>query len=181
MTDPVPDLTQARRPAAPHDEGCGDFGIRIARDGTWYYHDSPIRRLPLAKLFASVLRREADGSYWLVTPVERGRIEVEDVPFVAVEVDVSGTGRDQILSVRTNLDETVEIGGDHPLRVVADPATREPRPYVTIRPGLEARLARSVFYHVVDRGSEEKVGDALVFGVWSKGRFFPLDDSTAAT
>ena len=167
--------------ATPTDEGCGEFGIRIGRDGTWYYHESPIGRLALAKLFASVLRREADGSYWLVTPVERGRIIVDDVPFVAVELDVVGAGRDQILSLRTNIDDRVDIGDGHELRVEIDPATGEPRPYVMIRAGLEARLARSVFYHVVELGTEEVIDGHPSLGVWSKGRFFPLGPSTAAT
>jgi hypothetical protein len=91
--------------------------MRIARDGTWFYRGSPIARLPLVKLFASVLRREADGHYWLVTPAERGKIEVEDVPFLAVALTVEGEGRDQQLIFRTNLDDIVTAGADNPLRV----------------------------------------------------------------
>jgi len=163
---------------APALETCGDFSLRIGHDGTWYYHDSPIRRLALAKLFSTVLRREADGSYWLVTPAERGRILVEDVPFIAVEMDVQGCGRDQILSFRTNLDDRAEAGESHPLRVVTDPRTAEPSPYVMIRDGLEARLARPVFYQLVDLSVEETVGGTASFGVWSNGKFFPLGDTT---
>src|SRR5487761_1763401 len=96
---------------------CGDLGIRIARDGAWHHHGSPIGRLALVKLFASVLRRDADGSYWLVTPAERGRIEVEDAPFLAVELTVAGEGCGQQLIFRTNLDDIVTAGPDHPLRV----------------------------------------------------------------
>ena len=96
---------------------CGDLDMRIARDGTWFYRGSPIGRLPLVKLFASVLRREPDGCYWLVTPAERGRIEVEDVPFLAVALTVRGEGRQQQLIFRTNLDDIVTAGPDHPLRV----------------------------------------------------------------
>ena len=155
-----------------------DFGLRIGRDGTWYYHDSPIRRLPLVKLFATVLRREADGSHWLVTPAERGRIIVEDAPFIAVEMDVAGDGRDQILSFRTNLDDRVDADESHPLRVVTDPRTAEPSPYVMVRGGLEARLARPVFYQLVDLGREEPVDGTTVFGVWSSGKFFPLGSLT---
>lgn len=162
-------------------ESCGDFSIRIGRDGTWYYHELPIRRLALAKLFSTVLRREPDGTYWLVTPAERGRIIVDDVPFVAVEMDVMGTGRDQILSFRTNLDDRVEADESHPIRVETDQHTQEPSPYVLIRGGLEARLARPVFYQLVDLGSEEAIGGNQLFGVWSKGKFFPLGDLTAAT
>jgi hypothetical protein len=161
-------------------ESCGDFGIRIARDGTWFYRNSPIRRLPLVKLFASVLRREADGHYWLVTPAERGRIEVEDAPFVAVELEASGQGSNQSLTFRTNLDDRVVAGESHPLRVATDPATGEPHPYVLVRPGLEALLLRSVFYHLVELGREETIGGERQFGVWSNGKFFPLGSLTDA-
>jgi hypothetical protein len=157
-------------------EPCGDFGLRIGRDGTWYYHDSPIRRLPLAKLFASVLRREADGAYWLVTPAERGRILVEDVPFIAVEMIVTGSGKDQILSFRTNLDDRVDADEHHPLRVTVDLHNGEPSPYVMIRNGLEARLARAVFYQLADLGTEVAIDGVSSFGVWSHGKFFPLGD-----
>jgi len=162
-------------------ESCGDFGIRIARDGTWYYQNSPIRRLPLVKLFASVLRREADGDYWLVTPAERGRIEVEDAPFVAVELEAEGQGRDQSLTFRTNLDDKVAAGESHPLRVTTDPATGEPRPYVLVSPGLEALLLRPVFYHLIERGQEATIDGTSQFGVWSNGKFFPLGSLTDAT
>jgi len=149
--------------------------MRIARDGTWYYRGSPIGRFPLVKLFASVLCREADGGYWLVTPAERGRIEVEDVPFLAVEVTFNGEGRDQELMFRTNLDEFVTMGPDNPLRIETA-ANGEPRPYILVRDGLEARLVRPVFYELVDRGTEEQVGNAIEFGVWSKGTFFRLGE-----
>jgi len=157
---------------------CGDFGIRIAEDGTWYHQGAPIRRLPLVKLFASVLRCEPDGTYWLVTPAERGRIVVDDVPFIAVEMTVTGKGRAQILSFRTNLDDTAEADESHPIRVVTDEVTSEPRPYVMIRPGLEARLVRSVFYQLVELGAEETIENTKLFGVWSKQEFFPLGNLT---
>jgi hypothetical protein len=153
---------------------CGSFDITIARDGTWYYRGSPIGRMPLVRLFSTVLRRDEDGTYWLVTPAERGRIIVEDAPFVAVELTVRGTGREQQLIFRTNVDDTVAADAEHPLRVVNDPATEEPNPYILVRNGLEARLSRPVFYELVELGSEERVGDATLFGVWSKGKFFPL-------
>src|SRR5215472_12510177 len=126
--------TRSERP--PID--CGDFDIRIARDGTWSYRGSPIGRLALVKLFASVLRREADGSYWLVTPAERGCIVVDDAPFVAVEVTAEGEGPDQQLIFRTNLDDIVTAGPDHRLRVETA-ASGEPAPYILVRGGLEAR------------------------------------------
>jgi uncharacterized protein len=153
----------------------GDLDMRIARDGTWFYRGSPINRPALVKLFASVLRREADGSYWLVTPAERGRVVVEDAPFVAVAVDREGGGRGQSLIFRTNLDEIVTAGPDHGLRVetAADGA---PSPYIMVRSGLEARLLRPVFYELVEWGEEEPVGGETQLGVWSGGLFFRLGD-----
>jgi uncharacterized protein len=153
----------------------GDLDMRIARDGTWYYRGSPINRIPLVKLFASVLRREDDGSYWLVTPAERGRVTVEDAPFIAVEVDMQGQGRDQRLIFRTNLDEIVTAGPDWPLRVETA-ADGTPAPYILVRPGLEARLARPVFYELAELGQEEEIVGERLFGVWSGGLFFPLGD-----
>jgi hypothetical protein len=153
----------------------GDLDMRIARDGTWFYRGSPIGRLPLVKLFASVLRRETDGRYWLVTPAERGRIEVEDVPFLAVALTVEGEGRDQRLIFRTNLDEFVTAGPDAPLRMETA-ASGEPAPYILVRQGLEARLARPVFYDLVELGKEERIGDTTQFGVWSGGMFFRLGE-----
>jgi hypothetical protein len=153
-------------------DACGDFEMRIDRDGVWHYQGSPIRRLPLVKLFASVLRRDPDGGYWLVTPAEQGRIEVEDAPFVAVELAAEGQGRAQRLSLRTNLDEWVTLGEEHPLRLEAAPDGAA-IPYVRVRDRLEARVARSVFYHMVELAEPGPDGDNHV-GVWSAGRFFPL-------
>jgi hypothetical protein len=154
---------------------CGDFDIRIARNGVWYYRGSPIDRLPLVKLFASALRREADGRYWLVTPAERGRIEVDDVPFLAVVLTASGRGRRQRLMLRTNLDEIVTAGPGHPLRVESA-ARGATVPYILVRDGLEARLSRAVFLDLVERGSERRVAGGRTFGVWSDGVFFRLGE-----
>jgi hypothetical protein len=169
-------ITQAR-PRRPPVE-LGDLDMRIARDGTWYYRGTPINRIPLVKLFASVLRREPDGSYWLVTPAERGRVIVEDVPFMAVAVEAQGTGRAQQLIFRTNLDEIVTAGPDHPLRVETA-ADGTPAPYILVRPGLEARLARPVFYELAELGHEERVGEEEQFGLWSGGTFFRLGEVEA--
>ena len=147
--------------------------MRIARDGTWFYRGSPIVRLPLVKLFASVLRREADGHYWLVTPAARGKIEVEDVPFLAVALTAEGEGREQQLIFTTNLDDIVTAGADNPLRVETA-ANGEPAPYILVRDDIEARLARPVFYELVELGSEERIENTAQFGVWSKGMFFGL-------
>lgn len=150
---------------------CDDLGLAIARDGTWLYRGSPIRRPALVRLFATVLRRHEDGSYWMETPVERGRIAVEDVPFTVVELRASGGATDQRIDLRTNLDAWVELGPDHPLGL--RPFDGALVPYVPVRAGLEARLERAVYYHLVDLGAEE--GEAGRFGVWSRGVFFPLE------
>ena len=152
-----------------------DLDMRIAPDGTWYYRGSPINRPALVKLFASVLRRESDGSYWLVTPAERGRVVVEDAPFTAVALDVEGEGRDRRLIFRSNLDEIVAAGPEHPLRVETE-ADGTPSPYILMRPGLEARIARSVFYELAELGGEETIDGEKKFGVWSEGLFFELGD-----
>jgi hypothetical protein len=172
----------AGRPGGrPPPNELGDLDMRIARDGTWFYRGSPINRMSLVTLFASVLRREGDGSYWLVTPAERGRVTVEDAPFVAVAVEREGTGCDQLLIFRTNLDEIVTAGPDHKLRV-ATAADGTPSPYILVRPGLEAspgleaRLARPVFYELAELGGEELIGGERQFGVWSGGLFFRLGD-----
>jgi uncharacterized protein len=157
---------------------CGDIDMRIGHDGTWFYHGSPIGRKPLVKLFASVLRREDDGDYWLVTPVERARIRVDDAPFTAVEVNASGRGREQVLVFRTNLDDEVTLDAEHPLEVRFRGATREPRPYIRVRGGLEARVLRPVFYELVAMAEpaprDNSGAEPGTIGVWSSGRFFSL-------
>ncbi len=166
---PAPGTDGQRSP-----ELCGDLDMRIARDGTWFYHGSPIGRKPLVRLFASVLSRDDDGDYWLTTPAERGRIEVEDAPFIAVELTVSGSGRAQSLRFRTGIDDEVTADADHPIRVSHDPASGEPAPYVLVRDRLEALIARAVFYQLVEHGVEEDVDGDHLYGVWSEGCFFPI-------
>lgn len=184
VTDSPPDQVPraSSAPAPPPEDAERDLGLRIASDGEWYYQDSPIRRLELVKLFASVLRREADGSYWLVTPVERGRIAVEDAPFVAVELARAGQGSGQQLRLRTNLDEWVTIGPRHPIRLRRPAGVAEdsgPAPYVEVRDGLEARLARPVYYELVELAVERPVEGGVRIGVWSEGDFFALDEQGA--
>ncbi len=175
---PLAGLRPGKRSGPPgprHD--CGPLGMRIAKDGSWHYRGSPIGRKELVCLFASVLKREADGSYWLETPVERGMVDVEDVPFVAVEVFWDQCAGRQCLTFRTNLDEMVTADHDHPIRVAIDPETREPRPYVSVRPGIEARINRAVFYELVALAEPETVDGRDLLGVWSEGVFFPIDDA----
>ena len=154
----------------------GSGHMRIAADGTWYHEGRPIPRKRLVQLFATILRREDDGGYWLKTPVEQVRVTVDDVPFVAQELDRHGTGRDQVLALRTNLDDWVEAGPDHPIWVREDPETGTPRPYIRIKDGLDALIARSVFHELA--ALAEPSGEETL-GVWSHGTFFPLGPATA--
>lgn len=164
--------TAPRGGASPRD--CGHFDIHIDRNGSWFYRGTPINRASLVKLFSSVLTRDAAGLYWLTTPAERGRITVEDAPFLAVELDRVGEGHEQKLIFRTNIGDFVTANAAHPLRIETDPDTKTPRPYVMVRNGLEARLARPVFYALVELGREERVGDTTQYGIWSEATFFPL-------
>jgi uncharacterized protein len=173
--NPQVTVTPLRR--APRE--CGHFDIRIARDGSWHYQGSPILRKELVCLFASVLKREPCGRYVLETPAERGTVDVEDAPFVAVELTWRQCGGRSCLSFRTNTDEIVTADADHPIRVHLDPATGEPRPYLTVRPGLEARMTRAVFYELVALAEAERVAGRDVMGVWSEGVFFPIDEAPA--
>jgi hypothetical protein len=162
--------------ALPRD--CGHFDIHIDRDGSWFYRGTPINRASLVQLFSTILSRDSDGVFWLTTPVERGRVTVEDAPFLAVELNVSNEGPDQALIFRTNVGDFVTADAAHPLRIATDAATGGPRPYILVRRGLEARLSRPVFYALVELGREERVGDTILFGVWSKRTFFPLGHLT---
>lgn len=153
---------------------CGDFDIRIASNGTWYYRGSPIGRKALVKLFSTVIKRDDYGDFWLETPVEKGRIQVDDAPFTAVEIVVSGSGRDQVLRFRSNVDEWIEAGPDHPIRVETRPDSGEPRPYIVVRDRLEALILRPVFYELVELAEERRNGGETKLGIWSKGTFFPL-------
>jgi len=154
-------------------EFCGDLDMRIARDGTWFYLGTPIGRMPLVKLFSSIIRKDGDD-YFLVTPVEKVGIIVEDAPFVAIDFDVNGTGKDQAISFTTQVDDTATASPDHPIRVVRDTKTGEPSPYVLIRANLEALIDRKSFYRLVDIGVHAEHDGQSWFGVWSSGVFFPI-------
>lgn len=154
--------------------------ITIARDGSWWHEGRPIPRKQLVKLFATVLCREDDGGYALVTPVERCAVEVEDAPFIAEEMEVLEREGQQVLAFRSNVEQWVEAGPDHPIRVAYMPDSDEPRPYILMKPGLEARIARSVFYRLVDLAEYGWNDGSEVLGVWSRGTFFPLDPTGAS-
>ncbi len=151
----------------PH---CGPIPMRIARDGTWLYMGTPIGRAAMVRLFSTVLRREEDGSFVLVTPVERVGIEVDDAPFVAVSVAREGEGEAQTLTFLTNVGDETVAGPDRPIHVTTDPRTGEPSPYVRVRGRLDALMARPVFYELADM-AVERGGE---MGVWSGGAFFAL-------
>ncbi|NML04931.1 DUF1285 domain-containing protein [Sphingomonas sp. G-3-2-10] len=152
---------------------CGHSDMRIARDGTWFHQGSPIGRIAMVKLFSTILRREPDGSFVLVTPVEKLDIGVEDAPFQAVELKVEGSNDNMRLAFRLNTDELVTAGPERGLRFEA--GEDGPRPYLHVRNGLEALVSRSVYYELaqiaLSNGSEPP-------GVWSDGAFFPLEPSS---
>ena len=148
---------------------CGTSGMRIARDGTWFHEGSPIGRQAMVRLFSTILRRESDGSYVLVTPVEKLDVEVEDAPFVAVELKSEGEGEARSLAFRLNTGDLVVAGPDHPLRFVE--RGDGPHPYVEVRSGLEALVARPVYYELANLALAE---GAEPPGLWSNGAFFAM-------
>lgn len=149
-------------------EFCGDIDMEIRRDGSWTYMGTPINRMPMVKLFSTILRRDEDDKFYLVTPVEKVGIRVEDAPFIAVEVKQE----DDTLHFRTNLDDYVTLDKDHPLRVVHDEKTGEPRPYILVRDRLEALISRAVYYELADMVVEQ----GGVLGLLSGGEFFALGE-----
>ncbi len=154
-------------------EFCGDINLVIKRDGTWFYEGTPIGRARLVRLFSTVLKREGDD-FFLVTPVEKLGITVEDAPFVAVLMRAEKTGKAQKLAFTTNVGEEILAGQDHGIVFRKDPETGEGAPYITVRARLEARIARAVFYDLVELGETHKIDGEEQFGVWSDGVFFPF-------
>ena len=152
---------------------CGDLDMRIAIDGTWYYLKTPIGRPALVKLFASVLKRE-DDKYFLVTPVEKCGITVDDAPFLAVEMKIEQSDHGRVLNLRTNVDDWVACGPDHGLRFEPEPDTGGLKPYLHVRRDLWAKVTRALFYDLVELGEERDVGGACMFGVASGGEFFAM-------
>lgn len=152
---------------------CGEIDMRIAADGRWFYEGGPIGRERLVRLFSTVLRRDEDGHHYLVTPVERVRITVEDAPFLAVELHADGDGRTQRLTFRTNVGDVVEVGPDNPLRFEDEPQTGGLKPYVRVRGRLDALLSRPLLYQLAEHFREETLDGESVLGAWSNGAFFP--------
>lgn len=155
---------------------CGDIGMKIRGDGVWLYQGSPIGRMALVKLFARVLRKDSDGKHYLVTPAEKVDVGVADAPFLAVEMEVRGSGRAQSLMFRTNVDDVVTAGADHPLRFAVESGSQGLKPYLHVRGRLEALLTRALYYDLVELAVDE--GDR--FGVWSAGAFFAMPAQPSA-
>lgn len=152
----------------------GHSDMVIHRDGTWDYRGSPIRRPAMVRLFSTILRRDDDGRYYLVTPAEKLEITVEDAPFLAVDLRVSGAGAAQTVTLITNVGDEVDLGPDNPMRVEIDPASGEPAPYIHVRANLDALISRAVFYDLVELGVEQDIDGTVYLGVWSGGLFFPF-------
>ncbi|WP_306004497.1 DUF1285 domain-containing protein [Aquicoccus porphyridii] len=152
---------------------CGDLDMRIAQDGTWFYLGTPIGRPELVRLFSTILRKDGDD-YFLVTPVEKVGITVDDAPFVAVDFTHEHEGQDQALTFFTNVGDRATASEANPIRVEIDADTGEPRPYVLIRANLEALIDRKSFYRLVDLGAHHEIDGVAWFGLWSEGRFFPI-------
>ena len=167
------ELAKAKGPAPVHlwnPPFCGDINMRISADGLWHYMNSPIGRLPLVKLFSSILRLDDDGKYYLVTPVEKCGIVVDDAPFLAIRMRVEGKGASQVVYFETQVDDEVAVGPEHSLRFVDEAGTGGLKPYVLVRSNLEALISRALFYDLVGLSTVE----GEWFGVWSSGQFFPM-------
>ncbi|SEK48573.1 hypothetical protein SAMN05216382_0497 [Sphingomonas palmae] len=148
---------------------CGNSEMRIARDGSWFHQGSPIGRAAMVRAFSRILRREPDGGYVLVTPVEKLDIEVEDAPFVAVEMKVEGSGNAQVLAFRLNTGDVVTASTEHPLRI--EERADGPHPYIHVRGGLEALISRAIYYELAELALAV---DGKPLGIWSNGAFFPI-------
>lgn len=154
---------------------CGKIDIEIRRDGSWYYNGTPIGRKRLVKLFSTVLRRDGND-FFLVTPVEKLEIKVEDAPFLVVEALVEGEGNGRVFSFRTQTDDWVVAGRENPVRVDNNKRSGEPSPYVLVRDNLWALINRPVFYQLVELAEHQKRGEKEILGIWSQGEFFPLGE-----
>lgn len=159
---------------------CGEIDIRIARDGTWFHEGTPIGRAGLVKLFSGILKREGER-YFLVTPVEKVGIRVDDAPFVAVDFSVDGEGEAQVLTFVTQVGDEVAAGAENPIRIAREGAEGEPSPYVHVRAGMEALIDRKSFYRLIELGVHRMHEGKSWFGLWSSGRFFPVIPSSDLT
>jgi hypothetical protein len=179
LTEVAKALSEKRLPPVDqwHPTHCGDSEMRIARDGIWYHQGSPIGREAMVRLFSTILRRESDGNYVLVTPGEKLDIQVEDAPFVAVEVKNEGAGRNRKLAFRLNTGDLIVAGADNVLRF--ETKADGPHPYLHVRGGMEALVARSVYYELANLALDEVEHgpDGETVGLWSDGVFFAMSDA----
>ena len=152
---------------------CGDIDMRIRRDGVWFHEGTPIGRPGLVRLFSSILKREGD-KYFLVTPVEKVGIIVDDAPMLAIDFTATGTGTDQVLTFTTLTEDVVVASAANPIRILRDPVSGEPAPYVLVRANLEALIDRKSFYRLIDLGAQSLHEGERWFGLWSSGTFFPV-------
>ena len=172
LTDLAPDIQElAKKPGRIM---CGDIHMRIDANATWFYNGSPIGRKEMVKLFSTVLHLDELGQYWMITPAEMARIKVDDAPFTALELITEGSGDNMTISFRTNVDTIIALDEDHPLRITHDDKTSEPRPYITVRDGLDALIVRSAFYQLIEEGVEMDIDGEQILGVWSHGCFFRI-------
>lgn len=155
----------------PH---CGDIGLKIDENGKWWYQGTTIKREAMVKLFSTILRKEEDGSHVLVTPVEKIIIEVEDTPFIAVETQIEGSGEQQKIFVRTNVDDVITIDNEHEITFKTDPENDGLKPYIHVRNGLLARLTRTMTFDLLNHLEEKTLDGEKVLGIWSSGYFFPV-------
>ncbi len=158
---------------------CGDMDMVIRRDGSWHYMGSPIGRASMVRLFSTIMRHDDDDCYYLVTPVEKVRIQVEDAPFVAIAVDTEGEGQKQVLTFTTNVGDTVRLDSEHPFRVDLDPESAEPSPYILVRDRLEALVHRNIFYQLVEMADIQSVEGGDWYGIWSGGTFYKIAPVTS--
>jgi hypothetical protein len=157
-----------------HPDFCGDIDMEIKRDGTWFYMGTPIGRAPLVRLFSTVLRKDEDGKTYLVTPVEKIGIRIEDAPFVIVEMNAEGKGNEQVLTFRTNVGDVVEVDKDHPLRFEIVEENSGVKPYILVRGRLEALVNRQVMYELIAHGEEIEIDGEMLFALRSNGVVFPI-------
>lgn len=157
-----------------HPELSGDMDLRVSRDGHWIYKGEPLAREAIVRLFSTILRREDDGEFYLVTPVEKWRIQVEDTPLLAHSLAVEAEGTGQVIKLTTNVGEVLEVGDDHPLEVGSYAGTDEPRPIIYVRHGVTARLVTAAFYDLAEHVVERKGQAGPELGVFSNGNFYKI-------
>ncbi|HET8850746.1 MAG TPA: DUF1285 domain-containing protein [Marinobacter sp.] len=176
--NPRPDGPRARPPIDQwHPALTGDLDLVIRRDGQWLYEGKPIAREATVRLFSSILRREDDGEFYLVTPVEKWRIRVEDTPLLAHSLTAIGSGEQQVLQLTTNVGDTLDISDSHPLSVGQYPSSHEPRPLIHVAHGVKARLVTAAFYELVNLAQERELAGETVFGVMSHRKFWKIGQS----